>query len=165
MIAIYPGTFDPVTFGHLDLIERGARMFDSLVVAVARNSAKAPLFPAEERLEMVREVTSAIPNLRVELFDSLLLEYARRVGAGVILRGLRAVSDFEYELQIALTNRRLAPELETIFMAPNNNFTYLSSSVVREIARYGGSVEEFVPTPVVARLRRRFTQTPPRPTP
>ncbi len=160
MIAIYPGTFDPVTFGHLDLIERGARMFDSLVVAVAQHSPKAPLFPAAERLEMVREAAAGIPNLTVALFDTLLLEHARQVGAGVILRGLRAVSDFEYELQIALTNRKLAPDLETIFMAPNNNYTYLSSSVVREIARYGGSVEEFVPAAVVAHLRRRFGQSP-----
>ncbi len=160
MIAMYPGTFDPVTFGHLDLIERGARMFDSLVVAVAMNSPKAPLFPAAERLEMVREAAAGIPNVTVALFDTLLLEYARQVGAGVILRGLRAVSDFEYELQIALTNRKLAPDLETIFMAPNNNYTYLSSSVVREIARYGGSVEEFVPATVVGHLRRRFGQSP-----
>jgi pantetheine-phosphate adenylyltransferase len=154
--AIYPGTFDPVTYGHLDLIDRGLEIFRELVVAVARNEPKAPLFSAEERLAMVRESAGDRPGLSVVIFDTLLINFAARKGAQVILRGLRAVSDFEYELQIALTNRELVPDIETVFMMPSKKYIYLSSRIVREIAAYGGPVEEFVPPPVQRRLQARF---------
>ncbi len=156
MKAIYPGTFDPITFGHLDLIERGMRMFDELIVAIAENATKSPLFTAEERRQMAEETLHARPNLSVEVFDCLLINYARQRGAGIILRGLRAVSDFEYELQIALTNRKLVPEIETVFMMPSKKYIYLSSRIVREIASYGGPVDDFVPPPVARRLKERF---------
>lgn len=158
MKAIYPGTFDPVTFGHLDLIERGRSIFGELIVAIARNEPKAPLFSADERLEMLRESLGKVEGVVVEIFDSLLIHYARSKGAGVILRGLRAVSDFEYELQIALTNRKLVPQIETVFMMPSKKYIYLSSRVVREIAAYGGPVDDFVPPPVARRLQERFAE-------
>jgi pantetheine-phosphate adenylyltransferase len=155
MRAIYPGTFDPVTNGHMDLIQRGVRMFGNLVVAVARNVPKSPWFSAEERLGMVQESLGDLRGVEAEIFDSLLIDFARLKGASVILRGLRAVSDFEYELQIALTNRTLSPNLETVFMMPSTKYIYLSSRIVRDIASYGGPVEDFVPPPVVPRLRAR----------
>lgn len=156
MRAIYPGTFDPITYGHLDLIERGLSMFQELVVAISRNEPKTPLFSAEDRLEMVREAAGQPPGLTVEIFDTLLINFTARKKAQVILRGLRAVSDFEYELQIALTNRELAPKIETVFMMPSKKYIYLSSRIVREIAAYGGPVEEFVPPPVQRRLQALF---------
>ncbi len=156
MKAIYPGTFDPITNGHVDLIDRSLKIFDEVLVAIARNAPKAPLFPAEDRLTMALDSLGGKPNLSVEIFDSLLIDYARDRGARVILRGLRAVSDFEYELMIALTNRKLNPDIETMFMAPSKKFIYLSSSMVKEIARYGGPIEEFVPAPVVKHLRIKF---------
>jgi pantetheine-phosphate adenylyltransferase len=154
-IAIYPGSFDPVTNGHLDLIERGEKMFDLLIVAVLRNAEKEPLFSVSERIEMLREVTKQWTSVEIDVFDGLLVDYARKRGAGVILRGIRAVSDYEYELQMALMNRKLEPRLETVFMLPGLSYSYLSSKLVREIARLGASLKGLVPEVVEQRLRAK----------
>jgi pantetheine-phosphate adenylyltransferase len=156
-IAIYPGSFDPVTNGHLDLIERGEKMFDLVIVGVLRNVEKQPLFTVPERVEMLREVTKRWPGVEVDVFDGLLVEYARKRGAGVILRGIRAVSDYEYELQMALMNRKLEPRLETVFMLPGESYSYLSSKLVREIARLGASLDGLVPPVVEERLRAKIS--------
>jgi pantetheine-phosphate adenylyltransferase len=156
-IAIYPGSFDPVTNGHLDLIERGEKMFDLLIVAVLRNAEKQPLFSVQERVEMLREVTKQWPAVEVDVFDGLLVDYARKRGAGVILRGIRAVSDYEYELQMGLMNRKLEPRLETVFMLPGLSYSYLSSKLVREIARLGASLNGLVPPIVEERLRAKVS--------
>jgi pantetheine-phosphate adenylyltransferase len=153
---IYPGTFDPITNGHLDLIRRWRAIFDRVVVAVARNPQKGPLYPAQVRLAMAREAVADDPGIEVLLFDELLIDMARKLGCCAILRGLRAVSDFEYELQIALTNREMRPEIETVFLAPSIHFIYLSSSIVKEIASYGGPVSTLVPPGVETRLRATF---------
>lgn len=147
--AIYPGTFDPITNGHSDLIRRASRLFDKVILAVAANPGKAPRFGLERRVELARAVLKDLPNVEIREFDSLLVDFTRQCGADVILRGLRAVSDFEYEFQLAGMNRRLAPELETMFLTPAEQFAYISSSLVREIAALGGDVSEFV-HPVVA---------------
>lgn len=146
--AIYPGTFDPLTFGHLDVIERAARIFDRLVVAVGINASKTPLFSIEDRMDLVRQVTAHIPNVEVDSFEGLLVEYCRRKEIHALIRGLRAFSDFEYEFQMALTNRKLAPEIETIFLMPKETHSYLSSSMVRGIAAMGGNIDDFVPAQV-----------------
>ena len=156
-IAIYPGSFDPVTNGHLDLIERGEKMFDLLIVAVLRNAEKQPLFSVQERVEMLREVTKQWTAVEVDVFDGLLVDYARKRGAGVILRGIRAVSDYEYELQMALMNRKLEPRLETVFMLPGLSYSYLSSKLVREIAQLGASLNGLVPPIVEERLRAKIS--------
>lgn len=156
-LAIYPGSFDPVTNGHLDLIERGTKIFARLIVAVLRNTEKQPLFAVSERVEMLREVTRAFPSVEVDVFDGLLVDYARRRGAGVILRGIRAVSDYEYELQMALMNRKLEPQLETVFMMPALSYSYLSARLVREIAQLGGPLKGMVPEAVEQRLRAKVT--------
>ena len=156
-IAIYPGSFDPVTNGHLDLIERGEKMFDLLIVAVLRNAEKQPLFSVQERVEMLREVTKQWPGVEVDVFDGLLVDYARKRGAGVILRGIRAVSDYEYELQMALMNRKLEPRLETVFMLPGLSYSYLSSKLVREIGQLGASLNGLVPPIVEERLRAKVS--------
>ncbi len=155
--AIYPGSFDPVTFGHLDVIERAARLFDEVVVAVAFNEAKKALFTIEERLAFLRETAGGIPKVAIARFDTLLVDFARERGAGAVIRGLRAVSDFEFEFQMALMNRKLDASIETIFLMPREDFTYLSSRIVKEIARLGGSVEAFVPSSVAKALRERFS--------
>jgi pantetheine-phosphate adenylyltransferase len=155
VLAIYPGSFDPVTNGHLDLIERGAKIFDRLIVAALQNLEKEPLFGARERLEMLREVTQKWPNVEIDIFDGLLMDYARQKKAQVILRGIRAISDYEYELQMALMNRKLEPNIETVFMMPAETYSYLSSRLVREIARLGGSVRDLVPPIVQERLRAK----------
>jgi pantetheine-phosphate adenylyltransferase len=155
-IAIYPGSFDPVTNGHLDLIERGEKMFDLLIVAVLQNSEKLPLFTIPERVEMLREVTRHWPAVEVAVFEGLLVDYARKRGAGVILRGIRAVSDYEYELQMALMNRKLEPRLETVFMLPGETYSYLSSKLVREIALHGGPLDGLVPPTVEQKLRAKL---------
>jgi pantetheine-phosphate adenylyltransferase len=156
-VAIYPGSFDPVTNGHLDLIERGEKMFDRLIVAVLKNVEKEPLFSVAERVEMLREVTARWETVEVDVFQGLLVDYARKRGAGVILRGIRAVSDYEYELQMALMNRKLEPRLETVFMLPGEPYSYLSAKLVREIAQLGGPLNGFVPTAVEQRLRAKFS--------
>lgn len=158
-IAIYPGSFDPVTNGHLDLIERGEKMFDLLIVAVLRNAEKDPLFSVQERVDMLGEVTKQWAAVEVDVFDGLLVDYARKRGAGVILRGIRAVSDYEYELQMALMNRKLEPRLETVFMLPGLSYSYLSSKLVREIARLGASLNGLVPPIVEERMRAKFRGT------
>ena len=155
--AIYPGSFDPVTNGHLDVIERAAKLFDQVVVAVAANSQKQPLFSIEERLEMLGETTSSHGGkVRLARLDGLLVNYAREIGAAAIIRGLRAVSDFEFEFQMALMNRKLESSVETIFLMPKEDYTYLSSRITKEIARLGGDVSTFVPNCVAAALRRKF---------
>jgi pantetheine-phosphate adenylyltransferase len=156
-IAIYPGSFDPVTNGHLDLIERGEKMFDLLIVAVLQNAEKKPLFSVSERVEMLRETTKQWDDVEVDVFDGLLVDYARKKGAGVILRGIRAVSDYEYELQMALMNRKLEPRLETVFMLPGVTYSYLSSKLVREIAQLGAPLHGLVPAIVEERLRAKVS--------
>ncbi len=156
-IAIYPGSFDPVTNGHLDLIGRAEQMFDLLIVAVLKNVDKQPLFSVNERVEMLREVTRHWPGVEVDVFEGLLVEYSRKRHAGVILRGIRAISDYEYELQMALMNRKLEPRLETVFMIPGEPYSYLSSRLVREIAQLGGPLDGFVPAVVEQRLRAKVS--------
>jgi len=158
-VGLYPGTFDPVTRGHEDLIGRALAVVDRLVVGVASDTTKAPLFPLEERVEMLREATAGEPRIAVEAFSGLTVEFARRIGARAILRGLRAVSDFELEFQMALMNKHLAPEIEILFMAPDATYSFLSSSMVREVARLGGDVGEFVSPAVARRLAARFAET------
>lgn len=153
MLAIYPGSFDPLTNGHVDIIQRGSRLFDRIVVAILLNVEKAPLFTVAERVEIAREVFAEYPNVEVDTFDGLLVEYARRKGAGVIVRGLRAISDFEYEMQMALMNRHLNPDVETVFMMPAETYTYVSSRLVKEVVALGGSVTNLVPRLVEDRLR------------
>lgn len=156
VIAIYPGTFDPPTNGHLDLINRGAKIFDQLVVSILRNPEKTPLFSLDERREMLEILVKRWDNVRVDTFDGLLVDYAAEQGAQAVLRGIRAVSDYEYELQMALMNRKLDPGLETIFMMPAEAYSYLSSRLVREIGQLGGSVEGLVPELVLDRLRQKL---------
>lgn len=154
--AIYPGSFDPTTNGHLDLIGRAVRMFDEVIVAVAANSQKNPLFTPAERVSILREHTAQYPSVRVTEMQGLLVDFAQKEGAVAIVRGLRAVSDFEFEFQMALMNRKLAPKVETIFLMPREDYTYLSSRIVKEIARLGGDVSSFVPPPVEAALKAKF---------
>ena len=154
-VAIYPGSFDPVTNGHLDLIERGQKMFDRLIVAVLKNTEKEPMFSVPERVEMLREVTRHWESVEIDVFEGLLVDYARKRGAAVILRGIRAVSDYEYELQMALMNRKLEPRLETVFMLPGETYSYLSAKLVREIAHLGGPLTGLVPPSVEKRLRAK----------
>jgi pantetheine-phosphate adenylyltransferase len=150
--AIYPGSFDPLTNGHLDLIERGSKIFEELIVAILRNSEKDPLFSEAERRDMLEEMVRKYPNVRVDTFDGLLVDYAMRKNAKAVLRGIRAISDYEYELQMALMNRKLQPQLETVFMMPAEAYTYLSSRLVKEVFRLGGSVRGLVPELVEQRL-------------
>ena len=153
--AVYPGSFDPLTNGHLDLIERSIEIFDELIIAVLRNPDKHPLFSLEERMEMLREVTAPLGRVRVEAFDGLLVEYAARSEANVILRGIRAISDYEYELQMALMNRKLDPRVETVFMMPAETYSYISSRLVKEVHLLGGDIKDLVPPIVVERLKAK----------
>ena len=155
VIAIYPGSFDPLTNGHVDIIERGSRFFDKIVVGVLINLEKSPLFTVPERVEIARAVFRDAPNVEVDTFDGLLVDYARRKHASVIVRGLRAISDFEYEMQMALMNRRLNPEVETVFMMPAEPYTYVSSRLVKEVVALGGTVTGLVPRVVEERLREK----------
>ncbi len=157
-VAVYPGSFDPITNGHVDIIERGARLFDRIIVAVLINSDKRPLFSIEERVETAREVFREEPKVEVDAFDGLLIDFAHQKHASVIVRGLRAVSDFEYEFQMALMNRRLASDIETVFMMPAEAYTYISSRLVREVYGLGGTLQGLVPEAVEARLRRKFAR-------
>ena len=149
--AIYPGSFDPVTYGHIDIIKRAAEIFDNLTVSVLNNKVKTPLFSVEERVNILCEVTRDIPNVTVESYEGLLVDYCKKTGAGVIIRGLRAITDFEYELQLAQTNRKLGEEVDTIFLTTSLEYAYLSSSTVKEVASFGGDISKFVP-PYVAEL-------------
>lgn len=149
--AIYPGSFDPVTYGHIDIIKRAAEIFDHLTVSVLNNKVKTPLFSVEERVNILRGIVSDIPNVTVESYEGLLVDYCKKNGAGVIIRGLRAITDFEYELQLAQTNRKLGENVDTIFLTTSLEYAYLSSSTVKEVASFGGDISKFVP-PSVAEL-------------
>lgn len=154
--AIYPGSFDPVTYGHIDIMKRSADIFDELLVGVLNNNAKSPLFSIEERVSMLREVTKEIPNIVVTSFSGLLVDFARQSDAKVIIRGLRAISDFEYELQIAQTNHKLMPELDTMFLTTNIEYSYLSSTIVREIASFGGDIQLLVPEEIEKKVYEKY---------
>jgi pantetheine-phosphate adenylyltransferase len=157
--ALYPGSFDPITNGHVDIIERGLRVFDRIVVAVLENPKKAPLFTTKERVRMIQDIFASNKEVEVQAFDGLLVDFARARGTRVVMRGLRAISDFEYEFQMALMNRNLAPDIETFFMMPNVNYSFLSSNLVREVAALGGSVEGLVPGPVAIKLRDKIKKS------
>ncbi|MFN3420303.1 MAG: pantetheine-phosphate adenylyltransferase [Armatimonadota bacterium] len=156
--AVYPGTFDPVTNGHLDVIERAAKIFDELIVAVTTNPAKTPWFTLEERVEMLKECCSHLPNVTVEAFDGLLVNFVRQKGAKVIIKGLRAVTDFDYEFQMAAINRKLAPEIETLFLMTSLPYAYLSSSAVKEVASLNGCLKDLVPENVAKRLKQKVEE-------
>lgn len=154
--AIYPGSFDPVTLGHYDIIERSSKIFDKLIVGVLNNSAKSPLFSVEERVNMLRSVTAHITNVEVQSFDGLLVDFVRKNGANVIVRGLRAITDFEYELQLSQTNRIIAPEIDTLFLTTNLKYSYLSSSIVKEIATYHGDISAFLPPEILEQVEKKI---------
>jgi len=155
-IAVYPGTFDPVTYGHIDLVERSLRIFGELIIAVAANPKKQPLFSLEERVDMFKTVTANYKNIRIEGFDGLLVDYVKQKNAVAIIRGLRAISDFEYEMQMALMNRRFDNTIETVFMMPNEAYSFITSTMVKEAAGYGGDVSTLVPPVVLGRLKKKF---------
>lgn len=154
--AVYPGTFDPVTNGHLDIIVRASDLFTDVIVSIAVNQNKKPLFTTDERKDMLVKVTGHLKNVKVDSFEGLLVSYADKVKANVMIRGLRAVSDFEYEFQMSLTNKKLNPEINTVFLMPNEKYTYLNSSLVRELASYDANVKEFIPDYVLKKLRKKF---------
>jgi pantetheine-phosphate adenylyltransferase len=154
--ALYPGTFDPPTNGHIDLIQRGAKLFEHLTVAILNNPVKDPLFTVEERVEMLKESTATLTNVSVATFDGLMVEFARQQGASAVLRGIRAISDYEYEFQMALMNRRLAPEIETVFLQPAGRYSFVSSRMLKEVFAFGGDVSGLVPPNVLKRLRARI---------
>lgn len=156
--AIYPGSFDPVTYGHLDIITRSSKIADEVVVGVLKNNSKRPLFSIEERVRMLEEVTKELPNIRVIPFDGLLIDFAKEMEANVLIRGLRAITDFEYELQMAQTNHKLFPEVETMFLTTNLNYSHLSSSIVKEVATFGGDISQFVPEVVRERIKEKMSQ-------
>ena len=161
--ALYPGTFDPPTNGHIDLIQRGSKLFDRLIVAILNNPMKDPLFTVEERVEMLRESTAALGNVSVATFDGLLVDYAREQRAHAVIRGIRAISDYEYEFQMALMNRRLSPDVETIFLMPDAKYSFVSSRLVKEVFRLGGSVDGLVPKFVVERMKDKSRASIPEP--
>ncbi len=156
--AVYPGSFDPITFGHLDIIERSSKMVDELVVGVLCNSAKNSLFSLEERVNMIKEMTKDLPNVRVESFDGLLVDYVKQIDASIIIRGLRAVTDFEYELQLAQINHVQNEDIETVFLITNLKYSYLSSTIVKEIASYGGDISKFVPEQLMDRIYAKYKE-------
>lgn len=154
--AIYPGTFDPVTYGHIDVLERAADIFEKVIISVAKSSSKNALLEIDERIDLIKKVTKSLTNIEYDVFDGLLVKYAERKNAGVIIRGLRAISDFEYEFQMALTNRKISSKVETVFLMPNEKFSYISSTLVKEIAAYGGDLTSFVPEIVASKLKEKF---------
>ncbi len=154
--AIYPGSFDPVTYGHLDIIKRAAMIFDEITVSVLNNSGKSPLFSIEERVKILEEVTKDMPNVKVDSFNGLLVEHAKKSGADVVIRGLRAITDFEYELQLSQTNRKLCDQVDTVFLTTSLDYAYLSSSTVKEVASYGGDISKFVPPYVAEMVYRKY---------
>ena len=158
LVSIYPGTFDPVTNGHLDVIERASGLFEKVIVTIAVNQNNKPMFSESERKDMLINVTSHLKNVEVDFFEGLLVKYAEEKKAGVILRGLRAISDFEYEFQMSLTNRKLNPEINTVFLMPNEKYSYLNSSLVRELASFNANVKEFLPEYVLKKLEEKFKQ-------
>ncbi|MDZ5470676.1 pantetheine-phosphate adenylyltransferase [Bacillus sp. 31A1R] len=155
-IAVCPGSFDPITYGHLDIITRGAKVFDEINVVLLNNASKQPLFTIQERMDLIRQVTKHLPNVKVDSYQGLLVDYAKEVGASAIIRGLRAVSDFEYEMQITSMNRVLNDEIETFFIMTNNQFSFLSSSIVKEVAKYSANISELVPPIVEKALMEKF---------
>ena len=158
LTGIYPGSFDPVTYGHLDIIKRSAEMVDELVVGVLMNKAKTPLFSVEERVKMLKEVTKDLSNVKVVPFDGLLVEFARQQKARLVIRGLRAITDFEYEIQMSQTNHKLEPEVETMFLTTNLKYSHLSSTIVREVAAFGGDISQFVPETVAKSIKEKMSQ-------
>lgn len=154
--AIYPGSFDPVTYGHMDVIQRSSKLVDHLIVGVLNNNAKMPLFSVKERVKMLEDVTKELPNVEIVPFDGLLVDFAKKMDAGVVIRGLRAITDFEYELQMSQTNHKLGPDVETIFLTTNIEYSYLSSTTVKEIAAFGGDITQFVPEVVKTELERKM---------
>lgn len=156
--AIYPGSFDPVTFGHLDIITRSSKIVDELIIGVLMNKAKTPLFSVEERVKMLKEVTKDLDNVKVVPFDGLLVEFARQQKARLVIRGLRAITDFEYEIQMSQTNHKLEPEVETMFLTTNLKYSYLSSTIVREVAAFGGDISQFVPETVAKSIKEKMSQ-------
>lgn len=154
--AIYPGSFDPVTFGHLDIIERSAKLVDEFIVGVLSNKAKTPLFSVEERVRMLKEVTKDMPGVQIVPFEGLLVEFARKMEAQMVVRGLRAITDFEYELQMSQTNHKLEPEIETVFLTTSLEYSYLSSTTVKEVAAFGGDISQFVPEFVADRIQEKI---------
>ncbi len=155
-IAIYPGTFDPITLGHLDILKRGSNLFDRVIVTIAVNQSKVPLFSLDERIEMIEDAVKKFDNVCVEKFDGLLVDFAKQQKASVILRGLRAISDFEYEFQMALMNQHLAEKITTLFLMPNEKYTYLNSTIVKDVAKFGGNIEKFVTKFVAEKLISKF---------
>lgn len=153
--AIYPGSFDPVTYGHLDVIKRSSKLVDELIVGVLNNNAKTPLFSVEERVRMLKEVTKDLPNVKVIPFEGLLVDFARKMGAKMVIRGLRAITDFEYELQMSQTNHKMEPEVETVFLTTSLEYSYLSSTTVKEVAAFGGDISQFVPPIVVENIEKK----------
>ncbi len=155
-IAIYPGTFDPITLGHLDIVERASKLFDKVIITLAINTKKQPLFSKEERIEFITDAVKKMPNVEIESFEGLLVHYAEKINANAIIRGLRAVTDFEFEFQLALMNRKQNDDITTVFLMPHEKYTYLNSTIIREVARFGGNVDDFI-TPLVAkRLKEKF---------
>ena len=154
--AVYPGSFDPVTYGHLDIIRRSRSLADELIVGVLNNKAKTPLFSVEERVKMLEEMTKNMPGVKVVPFDGLLIDFAKEMSAGIVVRGLRAVTDFEYELQMAQTNNKLSPELETVFLTTSLEYSYLSSTIVKEVAAFGGDISQFVPEMIERRIQEKI---------
>ena len=154
--AVYPGSFDPVTYGHLDIIRRSRSLADELIVGVVNNKAKTPLFSVEERVKMLEEMTKNMPGVKVVPFEGLLIDFAKEMSAGIVVRGLRAVTDFEYELQMAQTNNKLSPELETVFLTTSLEYSYLSSTIVKEVAAFGGDISQFVPEMIERRIQEKI---------